>query len=83
MTDWIVKLDDFLKLAERDVLKHAGNVSHEDATRKAMSEYEAFDSKRVKLPTRVEKHFEAAIVDVKQLEKTQRATTRATKGAKK
>ena len=29
MADWIAKLDDFLRLSERDVLSHAGRVSHE------------------------------------------------------
>jgi len=28
MRDWISKLDDFLRLSERDILSHAGKVSH-------------------------------------------------------
>ncbi len=31
MRDWITKLDDFLKLSERDILTHAGKISHETA----------------------------------------------------
>jgi len=31
MADWISKLDAFLKLSERNVLTHAGKVSHEAA----------------------------------------------------
>ena len=31
MADWIAKLDDFLRLGERDVLTHAGSISHVDA----------------------------------------------------
>ena len=34
MTDWISKLDDFLKLSDREVLDHAGNISHHDAKEK-------------------------------------------------
>jgi hypothetical protein len=42
MADWITKLDDFLKLSERDVLAHAGRVSHEEAVVKAELEYDRF-----------------------------------------
>jgi len=34
MRDWITKLDDFLRLSERDILTHAGTVSHEHAIEK-------------------------------------------------
>ena len=27
MTDWIAKLDDFIKISDRDILIHAGQVS--------------------------------------------------------
>jgi len=29
MADWIAKLDDFLRLGERDIIGHAGTVSHD------------------------------------------------------
>jgi hypothetical protein len=29
MRDWISKLDDFLRLGEREILTHAGTISHE------------------------------------------------------
>ena len=35
MKGWIAKLDEFLKISERDILTHAGNVSHEAAIEKA------------------------------------------------
>jgi len=31
MRDWIARLDDFLKMTGREILSHAGTVSHEDA----------------------------------------------------
>lgn len=31
MKDWIAKLDDFLRMASRDILSHAGKISHEEA----------------------------------------------------
>jgi len=35
MRDWITKLDDFLKLSERQILTHAGKISHDAAVQKA------------------------------------------------
>ena len=74
MTDWITKLDDFLKLSDRDILRHAGQMSHDEAAAKAALEYDRFASTRSALPTPVETHFENAVRDVQQLEKVRRAT---------
>jgi len=46
MADWIGKLDDFLKLSERDVLVHLGQMSHEEATRHALIQFEQYDQQR-------------------------------------
>jgi hypothetical protein len=72
MADWITKLDDFLKLSDREILRHAGKVSHEHAVAKAELEYDRFSDARAALPTPVEQHFEDAVRDVKQLEKAHR-----------
>ncbi|MCX7049266.1 MAG: virulence RhuM family protein [Candidatus Sumerlaeota bacterium] len=69
MKDWIAKLDDFLRLGERDVLAHAGAVSHEAALAKANAEYERFRSLEDAKPSPVEMHFQEAIEQAKQLEK--------------
>lgn len=42
MADWIQKLDDFLQLNEKEILKNAGSVSKEIAESKAGMEYEKF-----------------------------------------
>lgn len=42
MTDWVAKLDAFLKFNEYDVLSNAGKVSHEVAKQLAEQHYEAF-----------------------------------------
>lgn len=42
MKDWIDKLDEFLKLSERQLLRHAGNVSAEQAEQKAHQEFEKY-----------------------------------------
>ena len=80
MTDWIAKLDDFLRLSDRNVLQHAGKVSHEDAVAKAELEYERFSAQHAALPSPAEKHFEEALREVKQLEKKR---PRVGKGRKK
>lgn len=80
MVDWITKLDDFLRLSEREILDHAGKVTHEDAVAKAELEYERFAADRAALPSPVERHFEEATRDVKHLEQKRRP---AKKGGKK
>ena len=67
MKDWIVKLDDFLRLSERQVLMHAGTISHEIAAGKAEEEYEKFHIEQLNQPSEVEKHFEATIERLKTL----------------
>jgi hypothetical protein len=69
MRNWIIKLDDFLRLSERNILAHAGKVSHEQAIEKAHEEYEKFRMTHLNAPSAVERHFEEAVKDVKRLEK--------------
>ncbi|MFI5298776.1 MAG: virulence RhuM family protein [Polyangiales bacterium] len=73
MSDWISKLDDFLRLTEREVLDHAGKVSHDAATAKAGAEYDRFAAARGVLPSPIERDFERAVRDVKRLEKVRPA----------
>ena len=42
MNDWIAKLNAFLTINDRDILNHAGKISHEMAKSKAEQEYEQF-----------------------------------------
>ncbi|MHB0980504.1 MAG: virulence RhuM family protein [Thermoleophilia bacterium] len=42
MADWVKKLDAFLTVNERDILTHAGRISHDMAEVKAELEYETF-----------------------------------------
>ena len=57
MRDWIVKLDDFLKTASRDILSHAGKISHEEALDKARVEYTKYQRQVLDAPSLVEQHF--------------------------
>ena len=68
MRDWIGKLDDFLKLSGRDILTHAGKISHDAALTKAHEEYEKFRLKQLEEPTEVETHFIEAEQELKQIE---------------
>jgi len=67
MRDWVVKLDDFLRLSEREILTHAGKVSHEVAIEMAEAQYEKFRIKQLTQPSEVEKDFLKAIEKIKQL----------------
>jgi hypothetical protein len=39
MADWIAKLDDFLRLGDREILTHAGRISHQLAEEHANAQY--------------------------------------------
>ncbi len=70
MRDWISKLDDFLKLSDREILTHAGAVSHEQALDKAREEYEKFRREYLNDPSPVEGHFLEAVKELKQLQES-------------
>lgn len=42
MNDWIQKLDDFLRISEKELLTDAGKISHKKAVEKAKIEYEKY-----------------------------------------
>ncbi len=72
MRDWIAKLDDFLKLSGRDILTHAGKISHDKALEKAHAEYEQYRKERLNEPSRVERQFIEAVKKMKQLGKSRK-----------
>jgi len=53
MSDWIVKLDNFLCLSERDILTHAGKISHELAEEHAHAEFAKYEEQRQRLEDRL------------------------------
>ena len=68
MADWISKLDDFMKVFGRDILTHAGKISHEIAMLKVNDVYLKFAERSRNELTPVEKHFLQSIdVATKQL----------------
>ena len=57
MRDWIQKLDDFLRLSDRELLTHAGSISAKLAKEKADAEYDKFKERTQNELTPVEIHF--------------------------
>jgi len=47
MNDWIKKLDSFMILNDREILTHAGKISHEMAKQMAEGEYDKFHTNRL------------------------------------
>ena len=61
MRDWSAKLDDFLKLADHELLSHAGKISAEQAKEKASLEYDRFRKVIDARTTDVDRDFEEAV----------------------
>jgi hypothetical protein len=76
-------LDEFLKVSERDILTHAGKVSHEEAMEKVRIEYEKFREKMLEEPSPVGRHFIEAVKEMQKREKNKPRTTRKTRKGKK
>ena len=66
MKDWLEKLHGFLSLNNRNILDHAGKISHELAEEHAKKEYDKFHQERLKEEAESEDDFEK---EVKQLPK--------------
>jgi hypothetical protein len=70
MADWITKLDDFLRLSEREVLAHAGSISHAQAEAHAQVEFEKYEEARRRLEAAAPSDFDKAMVEIQKLGKT-------------
>ena len=55
MADWIEQLNTFLKMTNKEILKHSGIISHEKAIEKAHSEYAIYKEKVKNRISQVEK----------------------------
>lgn len=58
MSDWIKKLDAFLNINDRDILTHAGKISHDMALLRAEREYEQFHLRRLEEQSHVDSDFD-------------------------
>lgn len=61
MADWISKLDSFLTINDRDILTHAGQISHELAQAHAGRQYDTFNSHRLAAAASKPDDFEKAM----------------------
>ncbi|MFM8253045.1 MAG: virulence RhuM family protein [Planctomycetota bacterium] len=68
MMDWSSKLDDFLKLSDREILTHAGKISHEAAQAKAEAEFAVFKKQQDAMPQPVDEHFAQSLDELQQVE---------------
>ncbi len=66
MKDWIVKLDDFIKMTGSELLENSGTISKLEAENKALAEYAKYKETVKDELSAVEKHF---IESVKQTQK--------------
>jgi hypothetical protein len=67
MQDWIRKLDDFLKLTDREILTHAGQISHDRALDRAAEEFKKYRALTANDPTSVDRDFVAAVDELKKI----------------
>lgn len=58
MAAWTTKLDEFIRVMGRDVLTHAGRISHERALEKARAQWEQYRVQRANEGSAVEVEFE-------------------------
>ena len=61
MADWIKKLDAFLTVNEREILTHAGRISHEMAKEMAEAEYEKFNQERIRQKDCLDSNFDKTV----------------------
>jgi hypothetical protein len=67
MSEWITKLDEFLKLSEHELLDHAGKISAEQAKTKAEIEYGRYRALLDAAPRAVDADFDKATNELKKL----------------
>ncbi len=80
MIDWIARLDDFLKLSDREILTHAGTISHDAAREKAEAEFVRFKAQQAALPQPVDEHFAQSLDALKQIESRAREAKKKVAG---
>ncbi|MDO9465568.1 MAG: virulence RhuM family protein [bacterium] len=68
MRGWITKLDSFLQLNEREILMHAGKISHQIAMEAAEKEYEKYSKKRQIAYDKRENSFDVLVNETKKIE---------------
>jgi hypothetical protein len=70
MQDWVTKLDDFMRLSERDILTHAGKISNEAALEHANAEFDKYKQRQLEEKSMAEKDFEKSLSQLEKIETT-------------
>jgi len=69
MAEWVHRLDAFLQFNERNILTHAGAVSHQLAEEHAHAQFEQYDAERRRIEAaQPNSDFDRAVEEVKRLE---------------
>ncbi len=80
MKDWIERLDSILQLNGRELLAHAGKISHQMALDKSGAEYEKFKEEQRKLSIEDSlKEIEEDIKKLKELPKNEQQFSKVNK----
>ena len=82
MADWVRKLDDFIRISDRDILLHAGAISHDVARLKTEAEYETFRATQDALPQPVDRNFAESLAELKKIDDDAKAEA-GPRGAKR
>lgn len=84
MSDWIAKLDDFLRLGDREILTHAGGISHDLAEEYAHSQYALHEEERRRLEVeRPTSDFDQAVKKLSRERQDAKTQDRPTKPPRK
>ena len=70
MKNWITKLNGFLTLNDREILEHAGRISHQLAKETAEQEYTIYHTKRLDNQKQIDSDFEMTIKQLDKKKKT-------------
>jgi len=82
MAEWIGKLDGFLAFNERNILTHAGTISHELALEHAETEFDRFEGERRRLAaSQPTSDFDRAVEQTAQLDKRRASASMRERGA--
>ena len=73
MRNWISKLDEFLKISDREILDHAGKISAESAKAKMELEYSRYRKLQDTQPRAVDADFEKAAKQLQKVPRSKRA----------
>jgi len=81
MKDWADRLDAFLQFNERDILEHAGKISHEMAKELAEAEYDTFHRERIREQDQKPSDFDRSVIE--KAEELKKIAGPKTRGKKK